>query len=278
MTYSDFETSVDGARPVELYRIDYSGNHWYYTSADTPITFQGVTYMPVACSSDTVDLSSDPTKAAISATFPRDIPFADLFRVQPPSEVVVLTVFALNYNDPSGDTNFVTKWIGRIINVSWEGQYTKLTTESALGSMQRVGLRRRYSASCPYALYSAACGVQRSLYRQDSTISSLNGLQIIVPAAAGTPDGRYGGGYITWINNVNGNTEKRMIRDSVGSSGTLMLASLPVGLALGQAVSIYRGCKHIIGAGGCTDFNNTDNYGGMPYIPRKNPFGNVSLF
>jgi uncharacterized phage protein (TIGR02218 family) len=277
VTFASIETSVDSARPVELYQISYTGNFWYYTSADRPIVFNNITYAPIACERGDIEPTSDSTRATLDISFPFDCPLGEIFRVTPPSEVVQLTIYAKNYLIDDG---YAVIWTGRIINASWEMPWLKFSGESVLGSLNRVGLRRRYQANCPYALFGRQCGVSRQSFREESTMASQNGLAIIVPAAIGKVDDYYAGGYVQWENSVNHNIEKRMIRGSVGSTGSLTLGALPLGLLPGQAVSIFKGCNHLIDDDkrGCKSFNNTDNNGGMPYVPRKNPFGNASIF
>lgn len=277
MTFASIETSIDSARPIELYQINYTGNFWYYTSADTPIIFNGATYAPVAIARGEIEPTTDSTRATLDLSFPYDSPLGDIFRAAPPSEIVLLTIRAKNY---LVDDDFAVTWMGRIINASWEAPWLKLSGEHVLSSLDRVGLRRRYSSTCPYALYSSACGVSRNTYREDSTILNVNGLTVAVGAAIGKVDDFYAGGYLQWENNINHNIEKRMIRSSQGATGNLVISSIPLGLTGSQPVSLFKGCSHLIDDAqrGCKSFNNTDNNGGTPYIPRTNPWGNSSLF
>jgi hypothetical protein len=43
-------------------------------------------------------------------------------------------------------------------------------------------------------------------------------------------------------------------------------------------VTLYPGCDHTLGAAGCAKFANTDNFGGTPFIPNKNPFGGTAIY
>jgi len=50
-----------------------------------------------------------------------------------------------------------------------------------------------------------------------------------------------------------------------------------VGLKSGMEIRAYAGCNRTIQE--CSSkFNNTLNYGGMPFIPTKNPFGGDPIF
>lgn len=274
MAIGDNELSVQDAMPIELYEISYTGNFWYYTSSDTDIVMDGRTYRALPITHPEIEPPVDVETAGLEVTFPRDVGFAEVFRVQPPSEVVSFTLLVQNYLIPN---EYVVLWRGRIIDSNWNGPWVSVTVESVFSSLNRPGLRRRYSATCPYALYGSQCRVPRDNFRENSTILGVNGLRVEVFAAIGKEDNYYAGGYVTWVNTTNGNTEKRMVRESIGASGTLILATIPVGIAGGIEISIYAGCDHLIGT--CdSKFNNKDNCGATPYIPKKNPFGGTPLY
>lgn len=277
MTYSIIATSLDDARPINLYKFSYSGNNWFYTSADTEVVFDSITYVPVPMMRSAISSESDPTKASLTISLPGTSPIGELFRVSPPSEQVSVTVFETNYLDVS---SYVIVWKGRILTAEWNSFYElEITTESVFSSAQRQGIRRRVQKGCPLALYGDECGVSESDWEEISVVTSVAGPQLIVSAAIGKIDNYYAGGKITWVNSVRGNTEKRMIDSSVGATGVLNLSSNPIGLATSQSVKIYAGCSHALeDVNGCVKFNNFIRYGGDPYIPPKGPFGGTAIF
>lgn len=274
MSYDIIARSVDDARPFELYQITYSGQQWYYTSGDRPITYSGVLHIPIVCDHEDIEPSTDVFANGLPVRFERSAPFAEIFRIAPPSEKVGMRILATNY---LVDNEFVVIWQGRIVNVEWTEGWVKLTTESIYSSLQQAGLRRRYSRTCPHVLYGNGCGLSREIYRERSTTQGVNGVFVSVQAAVGKPDNHYAGGFVTWTNSLHGNVEKRMVRQSVGATGVLTLAGVALALSGGQAIDMYPGCDHQITT--CANkFNNTLNYGGQPYIPTKNPFNGASLF
>lgn len=274
MAYSDMELSVDDAKPIELYEIVYGLSRWYYTSADRNITYDSKVYKAVPCSHGDVEQAISGEKAQLMVMFPHDAEFGEVFRVQPPSEVVSLTLMVQNYLSP-GD--YITLWRGRVLNVDWKFPNMEVLVENIFTSMNRVGLQRRYSAQCPHALYSVQCGVNANLYRDSSFVIAIDGTGITVQSVIGTVNNYYAGGYVTWINNANGNIEKRMIVTSNGTTGVLQLTGPTVGLSVSQAISMFAGCDHTIST--CSSkFNNSDNCGAIPYIPSSSPFGGSSLY
>jgi len=274
LSFNDNELSVANALPIELFEVAYTGNYWYFTSSDTNVVLDGRTYRALPITHAEIEPSIDTAKSGLEFTFPRDVEFGEAFRVQPPSEIVSFTMKVQNYLIPS---EFIVAWRGRIINVDWQGTWLQVTVENVFSSLQRPGLRRRYSITCPYALYGSQCRVSRDAFREITPVIGISGTSIICSAAIGKANNYYAGGFVTYQNGAAGNIEKRMVRQSFGSSGTLVLQSLPIGLEGGSLVSIYAGCDHLIAT--CdSKFNNKDNCGATPYIPLKNPFGGSTIY
>ena len=276
MTFAAMETSLDDGRPVELFQITYSGATWRYTSAAQPLVLDGHTFEPVPCSADEIEQEVGGSKSGLTFTFPHDVPFVDLFRIQPPSEVVSMTMYVQHMSSPG---NYVVAWKGRIVNCEWKFPWVELVTETIVSSLKRVGVRRIYGTACPYPLYSPSpkCGVSRDTHRVNGPVSTVNTLVITIPATVGLPNNHFAGGLFTWTNAGMPSPESRMIVSSDGTAGTVTLSSPTVGLIVGQVVSLYPGCDHSLST--CSvKFNNSVNFGGWPYIPDINPFAGSTLY
>lgn len=273
MSINAFETGVATARPVELYEISFTGNYWYFTSADHDVVFENRTYVSRPIQRSELAPSVDVNANQLTVTFPSDVAFGEIFRVQPPSEVVLIRLLVTNFMSEG----YVVAWQGRIVALDWKFPVVEVTAESVFSALKRPGLRRRYSTTCPYALYSTACGVSRVDFREATKCLGIDGLRIFAQSAIGKDDNFYGGGYVTWANAATGNVEKRMIRASNGADGGLSLSSFPVGLVGGADIEVFPGCDHRITT--CRDkFNNEENCGATPYIPSLNPFGGSTLY
>lgn len=274
MTFAAMETSLDDSRPVELFAITYSGATWRYTSAAQSIVLDGFTYEPIPCSAEEIEQEIGASKNGLSFTFPHDVPFADLFRIQPPSEVVSMVMYVQHMSSP-GD--YVTAWKGRIVNCNWKFPWVDLVTETIASSLKRVGVRRTYGTACPYPLYSTKCGASRDTYRVNAQVLTLSDLTLSIPLTIGFADNYFAGGILTWTNTGMPSPESRMIMTSNGTTGIVTISAPTIGLSVGQAISLFPGCDHSIST--CsTKFNNKDNYGGFPYIPLVNPFAGSSLY
>lgn len=250
--------------------LAYGTNLWGYTTSETEILHNGVLYQPLPMQRGNYKNNGDVAKSSLTVQLPQDIPIGELFRIQPPSGVVSVTLFG--YHD--GDTEFKVFWKGRVVNAEWQQPWVIFTCENVFSSLQRVGLRRKYSTQCPLVLYSTGvgqCNVNKATYKQTMAVNALSGITVTCNAAIGRANNYYAGGYAEWLNPSTGATERRMIRSSNGTTGALTLAAIPVGLTAGMNIDTYPGCDHMLGT--CnTKFANSLNFGGTPFIPLKNPF------
>lgn len=274
MTFGLIETSKDDAKPVELLLVSYMTNHWAHTNGDTDFTHDGRNYSPMPFEHTALKQTGDVAKTTLTLRVPQDAQFGELFRVQPPTGVVGVTLFVSHY----GDNDVKAFWKGKIVNAEWEQPWLTLTVENAYSSLKRLGLRRVYSTQCPHPLYSQGlglCNVNEASHRITATVNSINGLTINCNTV-GLGVNFLAGGKVTWVHQTAGYTEGRMITSS-DQFGNFNVPTIPLGLSVGQQVTIVPGCDHSLEA--ChAKFNNALNFGGMEHIPRKNPFAGTSMY
>lgn len=270
MTFEAFETSAAGGRPVELYDFQRGYLHWRYTSAQADVFADSATWAATPISRTGFEAASELNRSAIKITVPRDNEVADMWRVTAPSEEIGLTLKQYHHGD--GETAVL--WIGRVVNVDWSGSLATLHLEPGYTGVRRQGLRRRYQRACPHVLYGQLCRLSPSTFRLLSQCDSISGLIIGVQNGSALGATYYTGGYVEW-EVASGLYDRRYIVEHSGAYMTLN--AVPHTLSLGQAIRVYPGCDHTLAT--CnTKFGNSANYGGMPYIPIKNPFNGASLF
>lgn len=270
MPYNTIETSIQDGQPVELYEFRHGLNVYRYTSADTDQVFSGNTYTAVPLSRNAIEATQEIARGALNLNCARTLPLLDLFNPLPPSDVVTLTVRRFHRDDSEA----VVIWMGRVLNISWAGLQASIRCESVYTSIQRPGLRRMYQKQCPHVLYSAQCGVNRAVFRETLAVASISGLAITLTGLGAFAAGYFAGGFIEYVGAA-GEIERRAIR---GHSGAVLTINFQaVGLTVGASVDVFPGCDHALGT--CdSKFGNRLNYGGMPYIPTKNPFGGAPIF
>lgn len=270
MSYDLIESSATGRRPVELYTFRRDLQSWRYTSADRTITHDSLTYAAAAMSRGAIESTAEAARQALRITAPHDLPAIQSFKTSPPSGAVTFTL--MEYHE--GDGEAAVLWSGRIASVSWSGATATINLEPIYSSIRRAGLRRMFQRQCPHVLYGTACGVNREVHRVSGTIDAITGNDISVPAAAVRPVGDFDGGIIEW-DEPSGIADRRFILAHDGDA--LTISGGAGALAVGQAVRLYPGCDHTPTT--CsTKFLNIANYGGMPFIPQKNPFGGDPVY
>lgn len=270
MSYDLVERSEQSRRPVEIYTFYRDFQPFRYTSADRDITVDGATFLARSISRSAIESGQEIARQSLSITAQRDLEVADLFRVSPPS--VPVTCLLQQFHE--GDGQVAALWNGRVVQVEWQGMNAVISCEAVYTTMRRVGLRRAYQKQCAHVLYGGGCKVNREAYRVEAPADAVTGAQISVALADTFPDGYFAGGIVEFTI-AGGLNERRFIASHVGP--LLGLNSHPLGLGPGEIVRLYPGCDHTIAT--CSDkFSNSDNYGGMPYIPTKNPFGGDPVY
>lgn len=270
MTYDTRERSVDGGAPVELYQFARGTIVQRFTSADADFELDSETFTAAVLQRGQIETSAERARNALSITCPRDFPIAELFRVTPPTEVIMLTVMRVH----RGDTDAAVIWMGRVLNCEWSGSVARLNCEPVISSLRRVGLRRKYQRQCPHVLYMQGpgqCNVSRATHSTVATVTAVSGLVLSVDSLASKP---YAGGFVEWETPA-GEIERRFISSFAGTDLTLSQAFQ--GITVGQEVTVSPGCDHTMAT--CqTVYANLPNYGGFPFIPSKNPFDGTPVY
>ncbi len=219
-----------------------------------------------------IESSQELSRSNITITTPRNNPVADLYRVVPPSQPVVVQV--QQYHD--GDGALASLWAGRIMGVQFAGAKAEMSCEPVFTSIKRQGLRRAYQRQCPHVVYGPECGLNRDTFKLATTVTSFSGLTVTPASGVSTEvAGFFAGGYLEYLSN--GWLERRFITDHTG--GVLTLSTIPLGLSNGQAINVYRGCDHTLTMCASAKFaDNSLNYGGFKWMPLKNPFGAAPIF
>ena len=269
MTYDARELSMQSGEPVELYQFIHGTNTYRFTSTLVPVLHFGQTWQPALLKRSSIEFSTEKGRNNLKIDTVRDFVIADFFRIMPPSEVILLTVYRIHH----GDGEAVIVWSGRVLTVEFSGSTANLNCEPVTTSLKRTGLRRLYQRQCPHILYGSACRANKSAFTVPVTLTGANGVTLSSPTFGVYAANYFAGGYLDFL--ANGVIDRRFITEH---NGSVIIISLPLsGLVAGSAITVYAGCDHTTNT--CqSKFNNLNNYGGMPYIPQKNPFGNNGIY
>lgn len=269
MTYDLREESLQSGEPIELYQFTFGTNIYRCTSAKNEITMLGHVWQPEPLKRDSIDFSAEKGRNNLKIESSRQFTIADLYRIMPPSDVILLTLYRFHL----GDSEAIVIWSGRLLNVEFESSRATLVCEPITTSLKRTGLRRLYQRQCPHLLYGDSCRVNKASFAVPATLSAVNGTTINSAAFGLYANGYFAGGFIEF--NYNGVTERRFITEH---TGTQIVINIPLlGLAASSSITAFAGCDHAKDT--CHNkFNNLNNYGGFPYIPQKNPFGGNGIY
>jgi uncharacterized phage protein (TIGR02218 family) len=263
MTYDARELSLQSGEPIEMYHFSWGNTQTRYTSAKRSVAYLGESWTAALIKRDSIDFTTEKGRNNLKLSVVRDFEIADLFRAMPPTDVILLTVHRMHVGEVEG----AVIWSGRVLNCEFSSSTATLTCEPVSTSLQRVGLRRMYQRQCPHVLYGSQCQVSKASFAVPATLSAVDGLTITSATFGLYADGHFAGGYIDFV--IDGNTERRFITDHTAT--TLMINLTLAGLVASSVIDAYAGCDHTLTT--ChSKFGNAENYGGMPFIPVKNPF------
>lgn len=272
MSYEAQETSDTGGKPVELHIFARGSTLTRYTSADRDQEVAGNVYTAANITRGAIEQGSEMNRSALKLKVPRNFPIADLYRVTPPTDTVVYSLQRFH----AGDGELATLWTGRVVNVAWSADFGQavITLEPVFTSLRRNGLRRVYGAQCPHVLYGPACGVNKAAHQLDVVVDAVSGSTLTASEFGAAPVGDFDGGFLEY-DQAGGVVDRRFIYAQPGA--TVTLASPAYGLPVGAGARAFPGCDHSLAT--CAGkFSNSDNYGGTPFIPQKNPFSGDPIY
>ena len=272
MSYDVLDASTESGEPVYKFLFSIGTDEYRYTSAAFFISDSNETWEPVALRASDVVQTDDMSRNSIRITLPRTNSLAQRFLGKVPEQITSVTIFRTMYGLAEDATDDEAYWKGRVVSASAAGETVELECENIFSSMSRSGLRAKYQRSCRHALYSSRCGVNDYEYATVANILLVDGLNITVDLDSNADSEYYVGGMVETAEGY-----LRYISAQSGSVLTLMYGlpgdTLATADSNGIPVTLYPGCQH--NTTDCVEkFGNLNNYGGFPYIPTKNPFGN----
>lgn len=276
MSYSVIDASSQDGAPVYKFLIVQDGTEYRYTTASYFISDSVGTWEPVALRASSVTQTSELAKNGVKIELPRTNAVAQLFLGKVPESVTSVTIY--RGHQPTDLDEFQVWWRGRVAAVSVAGDTVTLECEDIFTSMRRPGLRARYQKSCRHPLYSAGCGVDPEAYAVGATIIAQDGFDVVIEGSGDSNfdsnwindnDGYYVGGIVKLADGT-----RRYVAAQNGTTLTLLSPFDTIDVdSVGVDVTLYPGCLHTT-TDCLSKFDNLVNYGGFPYIPGKNPFGN----
>ena len=275
MSFSLFESSRTKAAPFHLYTVRYGAEtalSYYMTDNDVPVVVADRTYQPRTIQHAEITANGSLDKSSFDLMAPRTNELFELFRVSPPTHNVYLKVERAHNGADINDR--VSIWNGRIISMTVQGSECTFTCEVYATKARRLGLRRNWQIACPHPLYGAGCYASKFAVQQVARNLGLIDGKVRMSEGWNGPliPEKYIGGFVT-------------IADKIGFVWTILrvegnmltLSGDVTKLPRNVDLYVYPGCNHDMAD--CKGVhNNLPNYGGQPWIPLENPFGNRNNF
>lgn len=284
MSYDLREKSEYEGEPYELYRAAYGvvdADIARWTTAPFEIFRNGEKYVPMTSDRDPVIASPSIDEATLNIEVPINSQIAAQYKLYPPAQPIQLNIWRGHVGEPADSEILV--WTGRILWCSFDDPQgiATLECEPISLSMKRLGLRRHYQYMCSHVLYeSNSCRADRfdPGNRFNSFVRAVSGNTVVIESITQDPaNPRLVSGYLDWFVNDLLYSRTILAASIDGTATTLTLIGPTRGLKVGQDIEIVRGCNHTFSE--CRNqFQNTVNFGGMPWIPAENPGNKTKTF
>lgn len=267
MTFDAQETSRESGEVIELYTFIFGLETFRFTSFQRDITWSGLAYTSTQISRGKTVSAIEDVSSQVTITTPIDNPVVQKFIATVPGTVGSVEILRAHLTDVAEET--LVLFQGFVANVSLDGELEgKILCFPNTKIFNRTAPRFTYQSLCNHVLYDSRCKIARSAFLFTGIVSVVSGNDITVngAGAVGAAD-HFVSGFASFP--ASSSEDSRAILAQSSDVLTLLLPfSIPI---LGDNIDLFAGCDH--GLSICdTKFANTINYGGFPYVPRKNPF------
>lgn len=267
MGYLDHEQSLEGGAPVELYEITLGSDIYRFTSAQDTVTALGNAFYPVEVERDSLVSGPENRDDLLELHLPASYPLVRKYIEIVPGKRAYISVYRFHrFDTPS--TEVVLYWQGLLRTVTFTAQGRKATIAALpiTGAMSRRVPRYGYQGLCNHMVFDERCKAVEASFRHNGRVLSVTNNVLEIENLSAKGDNWARSGYVT----VSG-LDYRVVIAHTGDEIRLLLPfpdDIPL---LGSNVDVYAGCAHT--PEDCINkFNNFVNYGGFPWVPRKNPY------
>lgn len=250
-------------KPAELYHIwRDDGEHWYYTSGDTTVTYDGHDYLPATLkrASAKYDSQLEATTMEITLGYLEE-PVTE-FIANNPIEILWIDIRKLFRDQSPFET--VVIFLGQIKKVSFQGNAAKVICVGFEHFLKMPIPVFRYQLTCNHKLFDDGCGIDKAAYKITTNVT----LSADKTKLTSSVFESYDDGYFIY-GSVEHGAEYRMITDHVGDTITIAYKMYKFD-EYTDSVDVYPGCDRQIET--CRDkYDNVINFLGFPFIPQENP-------
>lgn len=265
-SFATLEPSLESSQPLEVFSLALLSEVFRYTSSESVVTVAGNDYEPEAIKRSAIVRGPEKRTQPITISLPADNAFVARFKAQAPGQRTSVTVIRLQRNEVPTFNTQVLSFKGFLQSVRFVdgARKAELSVKSIEVAASRTMPRITFQGPCNHQLYDNQCGaVPITLV---GLCTAVSGKTITVAGASSMPNGFWNGGFAK----PTGVNDPRLI---VGHSGNVLTLLQPFNQSpLNANVDIFAGCNHLVDGDCLTRHNRVGEFGGFPYVPKKNPF------
>ncbi|KKN40602.1 hypothetical protein LCGC14_0731630 [marine sediment metagenome] len=284
MSLATIEESVEDGQPIELYSFTNLEESFRYTSGQREVILGGSTYVPTEISRTSSGKEGINTRATLVLKLPNTDPLVRRYVIGLPATPDKVVVYRQHSTD-GGSPETMILFSGQIENVGFTGNEAKVNVVSTVNFLGKPMPRQTMRSMCNHILFDTRCKVVEASFSMVTTVTNISadGLTVAVDGGTNTivdtglqlsaqisADAVYFNGGILSRSNL----EQRSILSTVDLGGNVVEFGMLIGyqsLSVGSTLTLLAGCDHNFAT--CrAKFSNHQQYGGFPYVPRKNPF------
>lgn len=271
MTFDVHESSAHDGAPQRLFLFSIGSLNLAYVQGDQPESYLGVTYEPISLiEMPDIEQSLSEASPTVEVTIAADTPLVAQFIPYQPTTVVRVRVYRRHVTDGNGEV--YTELIGEVASgrIDESSGTAVLSVRMLASAFSRVVPWPAYQKQCNYVPYGPGCQVDRSLFKTEATVLTVDNNRISSPDFAAKASAEedfdwFSLGYV--VRKLDG--QKRSVVRQLDD--VLVLRSPFVGLRPGDEIEAYAG-DNLLKSTCEFKFNNLPRFMGFPNGPQKNPF------
>lgn len=265
MTLPVLERSTFDGAPVHFYEFTTATAAWRWTNAEVSLPFLSWTFEALQISHAHVKESEERASRDLVIYVPRDNPLVAALI----AGTIGVNVEAKIYGSHRGISEADLLWRGRVAGAATGGSQAEIRCSGLNAYTDRLIPRLAISRTCPLMLYEPQCGVVRSSYTFNGTVTAVSGADVTVsgvpnidPLGSPFDPTFYLGGILTH------GADTAYIEQQADDVMTLLN---PIPLEVGDAVQLTAGCDRTFET--CrARFGNSKRFLGFKFLPIRNPF------
>jgi len=235
--------------------------HYYYTSCEDEVVYDGQTYTPAAIGRGAVESQAkfEPSQLSINVNIVEPVV---QYIAMNPVDIINVRVIRL-YRDAGTAASLI--FMGQIKTVSFQGPAASIRCTGFENRIMRPIPKFRYQPMCNWTLFDDMCKVDPASYMISATVAAIGtNRNYITWSGTAQTTGTFIRGMISY-----NETERRMIVDE--PAPYQIVTRYPIlSLTVGAAIKLYQGCDGQVST--CYNkFGNINRHMGFPYIPWDNP-------